>query len=236
VSFLRSLHQQFPKPKAILAISAHWHTDPVSVSLASAPKTIYDFSGFAPELYQLSYPVSGAPEVGDRIAQLLTEAGFEHHTDPSRGLDHGVWPPLLLVYRIADIPLTQLSVQYHRDPVHHYNLGKVLEPLRHEGVLIIGSGSVTHNLYGFNPQYDAEAPDWVQQFDHWLAQTIAKQDWDSLLHYRKLAPYAEKNHPTEEHLLPLFTVLGAGGTGVQGKQLHRSYTYGAFSMAAYAFE
>ena len=231
--FLRSLHQQFPKPKAILVISAHWNTDLPTVSAATNPRTIYDFSGFPSQLYELSYPASGSPELSDRVVELLTQAGMPCETHPTRGLDHGAWTPLLLAYPAADIPVTQLSIQSHRDPLHHWQIGKALEALRHEGVLIIGSGSATHNMYAFNESYNAETPDWVRVFDQWLAQNIAEGNQEALLQYRQHAPYAKENHPTDEHLMPLFVAMGAGGA--KGKQLHSSYTYGVFSMAAYAF-
>ncbi len=233
--FLRSIHQQFPKPKAILVISAHWNAASPTVSAAKQPRTIHDFSGFPEKLYQLGYPALGAPELSDRVVSLLNNAGIPSHSHPSRGFDHGAWTPLILAYPEADIPVTQLSIQYDRDPLHHWKVGQALEPLRHEGVLIIGSGSATHNLYAFNADYDALPPDWVTQFDEWLAATIEKGNWDDLLQYRKLAPYAKENHPTEEHLLPLFVALGAAGSAAKGTQLHSSYTYGAFSMAAYSF-
>ncbi len=233
--FLRSLHQHFPKPRAILVISAHWHSDPPMVSTALHPKTIHDFSGFPEALYQLSYPAPGAPDLADRVVTLLKQAGINCNTHSSRGLDHGTWTPLILAYPAADVPITQLSIQYHRDPLHHWQLGQALKPLRQEGVLIIGSGSATHNLYAFGEHYEAPPPSWVQQFDQWLVETIEQGDWSALMQYRSLAPYAQENHPSEEHLLPLFVALGAGGANAKGTQLHRSYTYGVFSMAAYAF-
>lgn len=234
-SFLRSLHQRFPKPKAILVVSAHWFSELPMVSTAPQPKTIHDFSGFPESLYRLSYPAPGAPDLAHRVVVLLTQAGIACDTHSTRGLDHGTWTPLILVYPAADIPVTQLSIQHHRDPRHHYKLGQALEPLRHEGVLMIGSGSATHNLYAFDKQYDAPPLHWVKQFDEWLAETIDQRNWNDLMRYRELAPYAQENHPTEEHLLPLFVALGAGGVNVRGIQLHHSYTYSALSMAAYAF-
>jgi len=233
--FLRDLHQQFPQPKAILVISAHWNSQLPMVSAAKHPKTIYDFSGFPEQLYHLSYPAPGAPELSDRILSLLHQAGIPGDLHPSRGLDHGAWTPLILAYPAADIPVTQLSIQSHLNPLHHWQIGQALAPLRHEGVLIIGSGSATHNLAAFNRDYHAPPPNWVQEFDRWLSNTIEQGNWETLLQYRELAPYAQENHPTEEHLLPLFVALGAGGVAVQGKQLHSSYVYGVFSMAAYAF-
>lgn len=234
-SFLRSLHRQFPKPKAILSVSAHWSSESPMVSAAPQPKTIHDFSGFSETLYHLSYPAPGAPDLAHRVVSLLTQAGIACDTHPTRGLDHGTWTPLILAYPAADIPVTQLSIQYHRDVFHHCKLGQALEPLRHEGVLIIGSGSATHNLYAFDGQYDARPPRWVKQFDEWLSEAIRQGNWNALMHYRELAPYAQENHPTEEHLLPLFVSLGTGGANTTGIQLHHGYTYGVLSMAAYAF-
>lgn len=233
--FLRSLDQHFSKPKAILVISAHWLTDSPRVSAVQNPKTIYDFSGFPEQLYQLNYPAPGAPELANRVVSLLTQADIPCETHPDRGLDHGAWTPLLLAYPSADIPVTQLSIQYYRDPLYHYKLGQALAPLRQEGVLIMGSGSITHNLQAFEPDYNAPPPYWVQQFDEWVTKTIEEGHWKDLIGYRQLAPYAQENHPTEEHLLPLFVALGAGGVTAKGIQLHHSYTYGVFSMAAYAF-
>jgi 4,5-DOPA dioxygenase extradiol len=235
-SFLKSLAQQFPKPQAILVVSAHWNSDLPVVSAAKEPGTIHDFSGFPQALYQMEYPAPGAPELADRVVKLLGQADITCNTHPTRGFDHGTWTPLILAYPAAEIPVTQLSIQYDRDPWHHWQVGQALESLRSEGILIIGSGSATHNLSAFSEHYDDPAPPWVQQFDEWLAQTIDQGNWEALLNYRKLAPHATENHPTAEHLLPLFVVIGAGGDRAKGIQLHRSYTYGAFSMAAYAFE
>jgi 4,5-DOPA dioxygenase extradiol len=233
--FLRSLHQQFVKPKAILVASAHWYSARPMVSAAVAPRTIHDFSGFPADLYKLNYPAPGSPELADRVITLLNQAGIAAQIDPDRGFDHGTWTPLLLAYPAADIPVVQLSIQYYRDVTYHWQLGQALETLRQDGVLIIGSGSATHNLEAFSAQYDAEPYSWVQQFDHWLGEAIAQQDWPRLMRYRQLAPYAQENHPTADHLLPLFVSLGAAGAAAKGVQLHQSYTYGAFSMAAYAF-
>lgn len=233
--FLKSLHQQFPKPQAILVISAHWNSGKPTVSKAIQPQTIYDFGGFPDTVYRLSYPAPGAPALADRVISLLTKAGIPSQTDPNRGLDHGAWTPLILAYPDADIPVTQLSIQYQAGALHHFQIGQALAPLRAEGVLILASGGATHNLWEFDSRYDVSPPDWVRVFDEWLAERIAEGDWQAILNYRKIAPYAAENHPTEEHLLPLFVALGAGGDQVEGVRLHRSYNYGAFSMAAYAF-
>jgi 4,5-DOPA dioxygenase extradiol len=233
--FLRHLNQQLPKPKAILAVSAHWGSPHPLVSAAPQPKTIYDFSGFPAALYQLTYPAPGAPELAEQVVDLLTQAGLKGETHPNRGLDHGTWTPLILAYPEAKIPVTQLSIQPYLGPEHHWQVGRALQPLRDEGVLILGSGAATHNLGAFGETYEAAPPLWVKQFDQWLAERISQNDVAALLNYRQTAPYAKDNHPTEEHLLPLFIALGAGGDQTTSTQLHSSYTYGVFSMAAYAF-
>lgn len=231
--FLRQILQTVPTPKAILVISAHWLTAHPTVSRAENPETVYDFGGFAPELYQLTYRAPGNPELAEVVVARLVQAGFPTCIDATRGYDHGVWTPLILIDPKGKIPVTQLSVQPHQTPEHHFRIGKALAPLRAEGVLIIGSGAATHNLRTFGDSYEAPPPDWVVAFDDWLADAIAHNDIQRLLDYRQLAPYAAQNHPTEEHLLPLFVALGAGGPG---RQLHRGFTYGAFSMATYAFD
>jgi 4,5-DOPA dioxygenase extradiol len=236
IDFLKSLHQHFPKPTAILVISAHWNSAEPTVSKAIQPQTIYDFGGFPDAIYQLNYPAPGAPELADRGVSLLTQSGIASRTDTSRGLDHGAWTPLILAYPDADIPVTQLSIQYDAGALHHFQIGQALTPLRAEGILILASGSATHNMWAYDSDYDAPPPDWVQVFDKWLAEKIGEGNWDAVLNYRQIAPHAAKNHPTEEHLLPLFVALGAAGANAKGMQLHRGYTYGAFSMAAYAFK
>lgn len=233
-TFLRQFHRQIPQPTAILVVSAHWNTAVPTVSVVSQPKTIYDFSGFPEALYRLIYPAPGAPQLGDRVVQLLREAGLKAEAHPSRGLDHGAWTPLMLMYPEAQIPVTQLSIQYNATPAHHFNLGRALRPLREEGVLILASGAATHNLWAI-AEPDADVPpDWVVEFDHWLSEAATHHRVDDLLHYRQLAPFAADNHPSDEHLLPFFVALGAGGSAVT--QLHQGYTYGVLSMAAFAFE
>lgn len=230
--FLRQLLQTLPRPEAILAISAHWLTAQPTVSAAERPAMIYDFGGFARSLYELNYPAPGSPELADRVVAMLAAAGFSAGVNRDRGFDHGVWTPLILVDPGATIPVVTLSLQPHATPLHHYDIGKALAPLRDEGVLVVASGAATHNLGAFDGHYDAPPPAWALAFDQWLAEAIAQNDIAALLDYRRRAPYAAQNHPTEEHLLPLFVALGAGG---QGQPIHQGFTYGAFSMAAYEF-
>lgn len=234
--FLKQLGTELEKPKAILVISAHWGTGHPTVSAAPNPRTIHDFSGFPTALYQLNYPASGAPELASRVAELLTQAGIQADIHSQRGLDHGAWVPLLLMYPDADIPVAQLSIQPHADPAHHLAIGRALAPLRQDGVLILASGSATHNLWELGRYAHLQTPpDWVQEFSDWLANAIAHHKTDDLLNYRQLAPHAVRNHPTDEHFLPLFVALGAGGDQAEGRSLHDSYTFGILSMAAYAF-
>lgn len=234
-AFLQQLPQQLPRPQAILAVSAHWPSLTPRVGAALAPATLHDFAGFPAELYRLNYPALGAPALAQQAVSLLVEAGFAATTDISRSLDHGIWTPLLLAYPAADIPVVPVSIQFNQGPVHHWQVGQALAPLRDQGVLLLASGSATHNLRAFDSQYDGPIPAWAEAFDQWLAAAIARADHAALLNYRQLAPHAAANHPTEEHLLPLFVALGAG-SGSPGRQLHSSFTYGAFSMAAYAFD
>ena len=234
--FLQQLGTQLGKPQAILAISAHWLTRVLTVSTALQATSVHDFGGFPQELYRMNYAPPGAPRLAEQTAKLLAQAGFETDVHPNRGLDHGAWEPLILMYPEANIPVTQLSIQPHFGTSYHLQLGRVLAALRQEGILILASGTTTHSLRTFGQYaFDAAPPNWVQQFDRWLAEAIAQNDTDTLLNYRRQAPYATQNHPSEEHLLPLFVALGAGGEETTGTQLHASFTYGVFSMAAYAF-
>lgn len=233
-SFLQTLGQQLAKPQAVLVISAHWNTEQPTASSALQPETIYDFGGFPSDLYRLSYPSPGAPKLAERVVELLQAVGLESFRS-DRGLDHGAWSPLLLMYPAADIPVTQLSIQPHLSPAHHLTVGRALQSLRQESVLIVASGSATHNLRKFGRYaFDASPTQQVTRFSEWLTRTIQAGDEQALLNYRRLAPDAGYNHPTGEHLLPLFVALGAGSG--KGIELHSSYTYGVLSMAAYAFE
>jgi 4,5-DOPA dioxygenase extradiol len=236
--FLRELGQTLPKPKAIIVASAHWESmgDP-AVSLASRPETVHDFGGFPRALFEIQYPAPGAPETASRAAALLEREGFAVKTSTLRGLDHGAWVPLRLMYPQADIPVTQVSVLRGATPAKHFRMGRALDTLRDEGVLVIGSGSLTHNLYEFHGQgIDAPVPNWVSGFGAWMKERLEKNDKTALLNYREQAPFAERNHPTEEHLSPLIVAMGAAGETAKVKQLHGSYEYGVLAMDMYAFE
>jgi 4,5-DOPA dioxygenase extradiol len=236
-AFLSQIGDTLERPKAILVISAHWETAVPTVNAVESNETIHDFGGFPRALYDLRYPAPGSPTFAARIAELLRASGFNCNIDKRRGLDHGAWVPLLLMYPRADIPILQLSVQPHLGPEHHLRVGHALAPLRDDGVLIIGSGSFTHDLSefrGHNPN-DA-APDWVNSFADWFDAALSKGETDALIDYRRRAPFATKNHPTEEHLLPLYAALGAAGDNAHAERLHASSTYSVLRMDVYAFQ
>lgn len=234
--FLMGLGDILPRPRAIICISAHWDTARPAVTVDPAPATIHDFYGFQPELYDRRYCCPGDPLLAAKMAELLAKTGIEEPVmTTGRGLDHGAWVPLSLIYPDADIPIVQLSVQTGSDPGHHYRIGEALAPLRQDEVLIVGSGGATHNLaeYGKFPR-DAEAESYVEAFDEWLALTLENGNVEDLLAYRQRAPQARRNHPSEEHFLPIFAPCGAA-LGRPGKRLHQHITYGVLSMAAFAW-
>lgn len=234
--FLKELGHQLPRPRAILVASAHWETASPLASLATVPETIYDFGGFPRALYEIRYPAQGAPEVAREALRLLAAAGFPAAADPGRGFDHGVWVPLHLMYPEADIPVASVSIQPHLDPAHHWRMGAALAPLREDGVLVIGSGALTHNLREFFQARREPGPaPWAVAFQDWLADALAAGRTEALLDYRRQAPFATRNHPTDEHLLPLFVALGAGGPQARFEHLHSSLDHGVLAMDTYAF-
>jgi len=235
-SFLAEFGAVLRRPKAILVISAHWETSVPTINAVDRNETIHDFGGFPRPLYELRYPAPGSPTIAARVSDLLRGSGIDSRIDRSRGLDHGAWVPLLLMYPQADIPVLQLSVQPHLGTEHHFRIGRALAPLRQEGVLMIGSGSLTHDLSEFRG-HDANdpAPDWVNAFADWSHSALTAERTDDLLDYRRQAPFAVKNHPSEEHLLPLYAALGAAGEIARAGRLHASATYAILRMDVYAF-
>lgn len=231
--FLTGLGARLPRPEAILVVTAHWCTAAPTAGTADRPETIHDFYGFPQQLYELTYPAPGAPDVGERAVALLADAGIAAQADPYRGLDHGTWSPLSLIYPAADIPVAQLSVQPGADAARHVAVGRALAPLRRQGVLIIASGGAVHNLNEFRNGI-FETPAWAAAFDTWLIDAVGRGDTDALEHWHTRAPDAGRAHPSDEHLLPLFVAYGAGGSR-PGTTLHRGFTYGSLSMTAFAF-
>jgi 4,5-DOPA dioxygenase extradiol len=237
--FLAGLGRQLGKPSAIVVASAHWETATPTVNNVARNPTIHDFYGFPAELYRLAYPAPGSAGLAEIAADLLCTAGLACQMDHIRGLDHGAWVPLLLMYPQADIPVVQISLQPHLGPAHHMQIGQALAPLRQQDVLIIGSGSLTHDLSRFRGmRLDSRPPADVTDFADWMEKALLEDRTCDLLTYRRLAPAAMRNHPSEEHLLPLFVALGAAAADDghhKAEQLHRSSTYGVLRMDAYAF-
>ena len=246
-AFLQGLGKTLPRPRAIIVFSAHWEAmGGPAVSLASQPETIHDFGGFPDELYDILYPAPGAPELAMQAAGLLEQAGYTVRRSDTRGLDHGAWVPLRLMYPAADIPVMQISLLRDASPAEHEKLGRALAGLRDEGVLVIGSGSLSHNLSEFRGHHiDAEVPSWVSDFSEWMNTALGEGRHADVLNYRAKAPHAVRNHPTEEHLLPLFAAMGAAGVGAAGasttgegikaQRIHTSVEYGVLAMDVYAF-
>jgi len=233
---LQRLGRELPRPRAILVVSAHWEAPRPAVSAAPWPRTIHDFYGFPRDLYSLSYGAPGAPELAGRVRELLDRAGLPADTSPDRGLDHGAWVPLRYLYPAADVPVTQLAVSPALGAAHHLALGRALAPLGAEGVLVLGSGGLTHNLR--EVRFDdapADAPDWVCAFADWTSQAVAAGDADALVHYRQRAPQACRNHPTDEHFLPLLVAMGAAGEGAAGTRVPGGVSHGVLAMDAFVF-
>jgi len=231
--FLVALGQSLPRPKAILVVSAHWETNIPAVNAVAVNETIHDFGGFPQILFDQRYPAPGDAALAQRVAGLIQAVGLPAGIDTARGLDHGAWVPLKLMYPANDIPVLQLSVQTHLGAAHHYRLGLALRALAEEGVLILGSGSFTHDLRSVDWRGNNVAPGWVTDFADWVNAALAEGRIEDLLNYRRLAPHAARNHPTEEHFLPLFVALGAGGTAATS--LHQSLTFSVLRMDAFEF-
>ena len=227
------------RPKAILAISAHSLTREPVLMAAARHSTVHDFSGFPEALYRLRYDAPGAPDLAPRVASLVQGAGLPVHVSPEGGLDHGIWVPLRFAWSDADVPVLPLAFPPDWSPAQLYALGQALAPLADEGVLVLGTGSITHNLrlvFGRGSMPPLDAPEIAESaaFRNWFASRSAAADTPALLDYRRKAPNAALMHPTDEHLLPFFVAAGAGGAG-PGLRLHDSLTYGCLGMDAYAF-
>jgi 4,5-DOPA dioxygenase extradiol len=228
--FLKTLGAKLGKPKAVICATAHWTAPGPMLSATAHPETIYDFWGFPEELYRMRYKAPGDAGLAGRAQELLAGAAIEAGIDSKRGLDHGTWVPLTLMYPDASVPVVQLSVQPRLGPAHHLALGRALAPLRGEGVLIMGSGSLTHNLR------DLRAPgtppvDYAVDFARWGAKMVESGREDDLAAYLEKGPSGARNHPTSEHFLPLMVALGAGSG--PGRLVHDDMMYGVLSMGAF---
>ncbi|HVY57377.1 MAG TPA: class III extradiol ring-cleavage dioxygenase [Xanthobacteraceae bacterium] len=236
--FLAGFGVQLGKPRAIVIASAHFASHRPAVVGDAQPGMIYDFGGFDPKLNTLVYPAPGDPVVAVKVAGLLQATGLAPTMVEKRGYDHGAWVPLMLMYPLADVPVVQLSVQPQLGAAHHFALGRALASLADENILVVGSGSATHNLSEFfrgGYAEDAPAPDWVVRFDDWVHEKAEAGAAEDLIDYRSRAPFARENHPTEEHFVPLHVALGAAGEGARGERVHTSHQHGVLMMDAYTF-
>ena len=235
-----ALAKQLPTPRAVLVATAHWESNLPMLSGNAKPSMIYDFGGFPEELYKIVYPAPGAPDIAANALALLKSAGFTAGIDGCRGIDHGTWVPLLKMYPDADVPVVQLSVQPAMNPRHHYDVGRALAPLTKEGVLIVGSGHLTHNLRDWMMSRghgvgNTRAP-YAQKFQSWVFDHLAAHDTDALTRYRQEAPDAVRAHPTEEHFMPLFVALGAAGDDAEPERVFDGFEGTALAMDAYRFQ
>jgi 4,5-DOPA dioxygenase extradiol len=235
-----AIDASFGRPRAILAVSAHT-TARTPVLLAGARhEAVYDFGGFDPKLSTLRYDAPGAPTLAPRVAALLEAAGMTVHSLTEGGLDHGLWTALRYLYPAADVPVLPLAFVPSQGPAHQLALGAALAPLAHEGVLVLGSGSITHNLrrvFSGGLRAPVDIPEIAESaaFRQWMLARSQALDWQALASYRTKAPHAVDMHPTDEHLLPWFVAAGAGGREAVPQRLHDSVTHGSLGMDAYAF-
>ena len=235
--FLVDLGSRYKSVKAVLCISAHWNAVRPSVTTGKTYDTIHDFYGFPPELYHITYPAKGSPDLAIKVVDLLKSAGLPCDTDPVRGLDHGAWVPLRLMFPEADVPVVQLSIHRKHDPAFHMNIGEAIRGVRETGVLVLGSGGAVHPLGNPKASLGPGAPtdEWAKEFNAWLTTAVTRGNRDDLVDYRKVAPYADQAHPYPDHYMPLLVSFGAAGQGARGRVLHQSWDLGDLGMGAFEF-
>lgn len=234
-AMLTALAPRLAGATAVVVVSAHWLAPRPTVSLAAHPPTLHDFNGFPAELYRMHYPAPGAPAAARRTLELLAAAGIDAGADAARGLDHGAWVPLRFLLPAADVPVTQLSLAARGSTRDHFRIGQTLRSLAAEGIVLMSSGSLTHNLHELDWSGSGQPAGWAMEFADWFAAHAQAGDVEALLDYRRQAPHAVRNHPTEEHLLPFFVSLGAN----DGRPMQRrpgGVTYGSLAMDAFVPE
>jgi 4,5-DOPA dioxygenase extradiol len=231
---LSDLARRLPRPQAVLVVSPHWTTQGIAVSSAAFPATLHDFGGFPGELYHIEYPAPGHPAMAHAAAELLEAAGHRVTLDPARGLDHGAWVPLRHMYPAADVPMFQVSMPAVFDGASAWRLGAALAPLSSREVLIVGSGSLTHNLHEVF-RGTGEEQSYATEFVEWVRDKVTTRGDDDLMHTLERAPHARRAHPTAEHFLPLLVAAGAAEPAAPAAVLHGGMTYGVLSMESYVF-
>lgn len=228
-----------PHPRGMVVMSPHWMARSPAVMTTPQPSTWHDFGGFPRPLYSLQYPAPGSPALAQRVLALLDAAGIPAQGDAQRPLDHGTWVPLMHLYPKADVPVVQVALPVGLGPNEVYAMGQALQDLRRTGILLVGSGAMTHNLGEFGSLNSDQAAPYVVEFSRWVESAVQRGDLAALLNYRALAPHAARAHPTEDHFLPLFFTLGAAGWGQAGSApalnyLSREILYGMLAMDALA--
>ncbi len=231
----QALRAQFPGLRGVVVMSPHWMAHGVRVMTGAQPATWHDFGGFPPALYALQYPAPGAPALAQEVLALLQAAGMAAQGDAERPFDHGAWVPLMHLFPQADLPVVQVALPVGAGPQDVYALGAALRSLRSQGVLVVGSGSMTHNLAEFFGGAREPAP-YVLAFSRWIEAALERGDLPALLAYREQAPHAERAHPTDDHFLPLFFALGAAGDDLNARYLSREVMYGMLAMDAFALQ
>ena len=231
---LAALGRALPRPEAVLVVSAHWTTAAPRVGTAAQPETIHDFGGFDPALYRLSYPARGHAALARRTIERLNAAGWPAQSDEHRGLDHGAWVPLMHLFPAADVPVFQVSLPSRLDAERAWAFGQALAPLADEGVLIVGSGSLTHNLYEFRSGHGQEAA-YAAEFAAWVREAVEQGDHVRLLRTLDDAPQARRAHPTAEHFWPLLVAAGAADLAPPAQVIEGGVVHGVLSMDSYAF-
>lgn len=231
---LAALAASIPKPKAVLVVSAHWVTPGIRVTASPAPVQIYDFFGFPDELYKVKYTAPGSPELAARTSGLLKQAGFHCEEDPNRGIDHAAWAVLIHMYPEADVPVLELSLDYKLNHGRWFEVGKALAALRDEGVLVMGSGNIVHNLYRFEMATDAKPYPWTLKFNEAVKSAIARGDRGKLASYAFPIDESRDAVPTPEHYLPLLAALGTMGEGEKATVFHESFQNASIAMTGFS--
>jgi 4,5-DOPA dioxygenase extradiol len=234
---MSELVASIPTPRAIVVISPHWETALPTVGTATHLGTIHDFGGFDPRLFEIQYSATGSLEAAHQVVSRLRAAGLLVATDAQRGLDHGAWVPLRQMFPNADVPVVPLSLQHQGGPKHAYRVGQALAPLTQQGLLILASGNITHNLRDWQivSMTGQPTPDYVLQFADWVHAQMTVRQIDALLDYRRTQSAGTRAHPRDEHLLPLFTALGAAGASAQPQAFYRGIYDHVIAMDGYAF-